>query len=97
MVTMHPGEYFVLSYVEPYHIEAADLASCLGVPLELAAGFLAGQVDVTAELALRLSLAFDRSAESWLNMQNKFDLAWAEEHVDFSAVRPLPRVRKDAA
>ena len=82
MDTMHPGEYFAMSHVEPYQIEAAEIAASLGV---------------SPESALRLSLAFERSAESWLNMQNKFDLAQARENVDVPMARPFSFPRKDAA
>ena len=97
MDTMHPGEYFAMSHVEPYQIEAAEVAATLGISPELVLAFLARQVDVTAESALRLSLAFERSAESWLNMQNKFDLAQARENVDVPMARPFSFPRKDAA
>jgi len=97
MVTMHPGEYFALSYVEPYQIEPAEIAACLGMPQELVMAFLARRAGVTAELALRLSLAFGRSAESWLSMQSKFDLSQVRENIDVSTVRPFSFPRKDAA
>jgi len=34
------------------------------------------------EMAIRLSIAFDTSAESWLNQQSQYDLWQAEQHRD---------------
>lgn len=35
---------------------------------------------ISPEMAIRLSIAFDTSAESWLNQQSQYELWHAEQH-----------------
>jgi len=52
------------------------VAITLGAAIALAA--LVGRSGISPEMAVRLSLAFDTSAESWLNQQVQYDL-WLVE------------------
>ena len=94
---MHPAEYFVLSYVEPYGLSTADVASCLGMPLDVVDAFVRQEADLTAEMAVRIALAFDRSAESWMNMQASHSLERAKREVNPASVRPFVFPDKSAA
>ena len=38
-----------------------------------------GRAGISPEMAVRLSIAFDTSAESWLNQQTQYDLGVAEK------------------
>jgi addiction module HigA family antidote len=40
---------------------------------------LNGRAGISPEMAVRLSIAFDTSAESWLNQQLQYDLWHAEK------------------
>ena len=98
MITMHPGEYLALSYVEPYKISPAELAERLGIPLTDVERLLAEEVELTAETAVRLELALDRSAASWMTMQTEHSLMQARKKVDPDSVRPFAlHSRVDAA
>jgi addiction module HigA family antidote len=95
---MHPGEYLALSYVEPYKISPAELANCLGLPLADVEQLLAQEMDLTAATAVRLELALDRSAASWMTMQADYSLMQARRTIDPTSVRPLVLpARVDAA
>lgn len=89
MITMHPGEYLSLSYVEPYKLSSAELSERLGLPEQVVDGLLAEEVELTAEMAVRLELALGRSAESWLSLQTAHSLKQARKKVDPASVRPL--------
>ena len=89
MITMHPAEYFVLSYVEPYGLSSKDIAVCLGISIDVVEAFLRQEIDLTAEMAVRIALAFDRSAESWMNMQASHNLERAKRDVNPASVRPF--------
>ena len=39
-----------------------------------------GKAGISPEMAVRLSIAFNTSSESWLNQQTQFDLWQAEQH-----------------
>ena len=97
-MTMHPGEYLTLSYIEPHGISSDELAERLGLPLLDVNRLLAEEKELTAEMAVRLELGFDRSAASWMAMQAEHSLMQARKKVDPNSVRPfaLP-ARIDAA
>ena len=48
-----------------------------------------GQSSVTSEMALRLSKTLGRSPESWLIMQNNYDLWQAQKRVNLQEVEKL--------
>lgn len=98
MMTMHPGEYLFLSYVEPYKISPEELADRMGVSLQVVEGLLAEDIALTADMAIRLELMFDRSAMSWMDMQAAHDVMQARKKVDTATVRPFVfPARADAA
>jgi addiction module HigA family antidote len=53
---------------------------------------LNGSSRVTPEMALRLSKAIGRSAESWLAMQDTYDLWTARKSLDLKRVSKLKLV-----
>ncbi|MYM71261.1 HigA family addiction module antidote protein [Duganella sp. FT134W] len=98
MITMHPGEYLSLSYVEPYKISSVELSERLGLPVQTIDGLLMQEIELTAEMAVRFELALGRSAESWLGMQTDHSLMQARKKVVPATVRPFVfPPRKDAA
>ena len=62
----HPGEFIAEVYLQPHGISCRDLAARLDVAPSTLSRILKGQSRVTPEMALRLSKAIGRSAESWL-------------------------------
>ena len=60
----HPGEFITGIYLEPNNISGRVLAEKLGVAASTLSRVLNGTSRVTPEMALRLSKAFGRSAES---------------------------------
>lgn len=85
----HPGEFILGVYLEPHGISGRDLAERLGVAPSTLNRVLRGISRVTPEMALRLSRALGRSAESWLAMQDAHDLWVARRQVDLGGVKPL--------
>jgi addiction module HigA family antidote len=39
-----------------------------------------GRAGISPEMAVRLSIAFDTSSQSWLNQQTQYELWLAEQH-----------------
>lgn len=70
----HPGEVIRELCLEPLGITVARAAEALGVSRKTLSAILNGRAGVSPEMAIRLSLAFDTSAESWLNQQAQYDL-----------------------
>ena len=70
----HPGEVIREFCLEPLELSVTEAAEALGVARKTLSSILNGHAGVSPEMALRLSIAFDTSPESWLNQQTQYDL-----------------------
>jgi len=70
----HPGEVIRGLCLEPLGLTVTDAAKHLGVSRKALSELLNGRVGVSPEMAIRLSIAFDTSPESWLSMQMEYNL-----------------------
>jgi len=75
----HPGEILRELCLEPLGLSVTDAAKALGVSRKTLSSVLNGRAGISPEMAVRLSIAFDTSAESWLNQQVQYDLWQAEK------------------
>ena len=75
----HPGEVLKMLCLEPLNLTVTEAARSLGVSRKTLSGILDGRAGISPEMAVRLSIAFDTSAESWLNQQLQYDLWQAEK------------------
>ena len=75
----HPGEILRDLCLEPLKLSVTDAAKALGVSRKTLSAVLNGRAGVSPEMAVRLSIAFDTTAESWLNQQVQYDLWIAEK------------------
>jgi len=69
----HPGEFIARNYVEAMQLSKLELASKLGLGIDILDQLLSGKLAVDKELAERLSNTLGRSAEVWLLMQQHYD------------------------
>lgn len=82
----HPGEFIQEVYLAPNDLSARELSSKLGVAASTLNRILNGASGISPEMALRLSKALGRSPESWLTMQDSYDLWQARQVVDLRDV-----------
>ncbi|SIT72430.1 addiction module antidote protein, HigA family [Ectothiorhodosinus mongolicus] len=82
----HPGEFILEVYLEPHSMTGRHLASKLGVSPSTLNRILQGRSGISPEMALRLSKALGRSPESWLLMQDNYELWHARQTVDLGSV-----------
>lgn len=85
----HPGEFILATYMEPFGVSCRALAAHLNVAASTLNRVLKGQSGISPEMALRLSKAVGRSPESWLAMQDAYDLWLARKTVKLSAVQRM--------
>lgn len=85
----HPGEFIREIYITPYAISVRKVAEGLGVSPSTLNRLLNGESNVSPEMALRLSKALGRSPESWLAMQDHYDLWHARKRVDLKEVKKM--------
>jgi len=75
----HPGEIIKSLCLEPLGVTVTDAAKALGVSRKTLSAILNARAGVSPEMAIRLSIAFGTSAESWLIQQTQYDLWHAEQ------------------
>ena len=75
----HPGEVLRELCFEPRGLSVTRAAKALGVSRKTLSAILNERAGISPEMAVRLSKAFDTSAESWLNQQLQYDLWVAEK------------------
>jgi addiction module HigA family antidote len=85
----HPGEFIREVYLAPSGISIRKAAESLGVSPSTLARLLNGESGVSPEMALRLSKALGRSPESWLAMQDQYDLWHARKKLSLKEVRKV--------
>ncbi len=75
---IHPGEV-LQDLLKEADLTVNALATALRVPANRIGGIIKGQRGITADTALRLARYFGTSAQMWVNLQAKYDLAAAED------------------
>lgn len=75
MITMHPSKYISMTYLEEAGLTKQQLADKLNIPLATLSNILDNKTDITPELATHFEQAIGRSAKSWLDMQEKYNLS----------------------
>ena len=85
----HPGEFITEVYLQPNNLSGRELAATLAVSASTLHRILVGTSSISPEMALRLSKALGRSPESWLAMQNNYDLRQAKQTVKLGNVGKL--------
>ena len=74
----HPGEVLKELCLKPLNLTVSEAARALGVSRKTLSSILNQRAGISPEMAVRLSIAFNTSAESWLNQQLQYDLWRAE-------------------
>ena len=85
----HPGEFITQIYLAPSGVSARELAKKLRVSASTLSRLLAASHRVSPEMALRLSKVLGRSPESWLAMQDSYDLWQARARINVDELEPL--------
>ncbi len=74
----HPGEIVRALCLEPLGLSVTEAAQALGVSRKTLSSLVNGRSRISAEMAIRLSVALDTTAESWMRQQAQYDLWKAE-------------------
>lgn len=82
----HPGEAIRKLGLEPLGLTVAEAAKALGVTRKTLSEIINCRAGISVEMALRLAKAFDTTPESWLRMQEQYDLAKARKRVSLGKV-----------
>lgn len=86
---LHPGEFIKRVYLEPYELGSNEVARKLKVSPSTFNRLLNSKSDVSPDMALRLSKVIGRSPESWLLMQDNYDLHRASSSIDLNELESI--------
>jgi addiction module HigA family antidote len=70
----HPGEILRELCLDPLGLSVTNAAKALRVSRKTLSEILNGRAAISPEMAIRLSIAFDTTPESWLMQQTQYDL-----------------------
>lgn len=79
MRPIHPGEILREEYLIPLGMTANALSVALHVPAPRINDIVREKRGISPDTALRLARYFGGDAQSWLNLQNAYDLKTAEQ------------------
>lgn len=89
----HPGHSIKEACLNPLNLTVTAGAKVLGVSRQTLNKILYGQAAISPNMALRLSMAFGGSAETWLCMQVMYDLAKARKRAKGIRIKRVQRQR----
>ena len=78
----HPGGIVRRQCLEPLGLTVTRAAEGLGVTRQALSELLNGKTGISTEMAVRLAKAFGSTPETWLGMQQAYDLWQIRDHVD---------------
>ena len=85
----HPGEVIRELCLEPLGLSVTAAAEALGISRKTLSAVLNGKAGISPAMAIRLSIAFNTSSESWLTQQSHYELWQAEQHREDYRVKKL--------
>ena len=71
---IHPGEILLKDWLEPMGLSQYALAKAIAVPPRRINEIVKGLRGITVDTALRLAAYFGTDAQSWLDLQNHYDV-----------------------
>ena len=85
----HPGEFIKEVYLTPFNISSRTVAEKLKVSPSTFNRLVNKESNISPEMALRLSKTLGRTPESWLAMQDLYNLWHAKKNINLKQVEKL--------
>jgi len=87
---IHPGEILLEEFMKPMALSSNALANALGVTPARINEIVRKKRGISADTALRLARFFGTDAQSWLNLQQQYDVHRAQDSLGkaLAAIRP---------
>lgn len=89
ILLVHPGEILVEEFLKPMEMSAYALAGRLHVSRPRIERLVRGENPITPDTALRLARLFGTTAQFWLNLQSRYDLAKAMATTSVDDIVPV--------
>ncbi len=87
---IHPGEILREEFMRPFGLSSAALAKSIGVTPARVNEIARERRGISADTALRLARFFGTDAQSWLNLQQQYDICCAQDALGkaLTAIQP---------
>ncbi|SHN07184.1 addiction module antidote protein, HigA family [Chryseobacterium carnipullorum] len=79
-LNIHVGEILKEDIIDPANLTIGDASKLLNTTRLTLSKIINGKSSITPDMALRISYVFGGSADFWLRLQRKYDLAKAEDN-----------------
>ena len=89
----HPGKILKEHYLEPLDLDIHSASNILGILKSKLNNILQEQEEVSPEIALRLSQAFDTTPDLWIGLQKNYDL-WIAARKYEKEIKKIPKLYK---
>lgn len=76
---IHPGEILREEFMRPLELSSNALAKAIGVTTARVNEIVRERRGISADSALRLARYFGTDAQSWMNLQQRYDLECAKD------------------
>lgn len=83
----HPGEVLKELYMQPLALTITETAIGLGVTRKALSELVNGKYGVSPDMAIRLAKAFSTTPESWLNLQQQYNIWEAKKNHKIDKVK----------
>ncbi|MBA5604668.1 HigA family addiction module antidote protein [Duganella sp. FT3S] len=92
---IHPGEILREEYMLPLGLSSTALAKALGVTPARINEIVREKRGISADTALRLARFFCTDVQSWLNLQQQYEISCAQDALGtaLTAIKPWARTR----
>ena len=77
LIAFHPGQY-VEELIEDYNVTQKEFADCLGISEMKLGKLVNGEESISNDIAENLAKLTNISMQTWLNLQNAYDIKMAE-------------------
>lgn len=87
----HPGKILKELYIEPLNLTITEVAEGIGITRKSLSELINRKYGVSVEVATRLAKAFSTTPESWLNLQQQYDLWKAKKTFKLPKIKVFMR------
>lgn len=85
----HPGVILKEMYLDSLGLTITETAKALGIARKNLSAIVNGKMGISTDMAVRLSEAFNTSAELWVGLQKDYDLWYSEQAIDRHQIKHL--------
>lgn len=87
LAPVHPGEILKEMFIKERNLTITEVAKGLNMARANLSSVINGHLGISPELAVKLSEAFGNTPQFWVNLQNNYELWYAEKKVNRAEIK----------